>query len=77
MFENLNIAGGIWNSIERWLKGKHPTLVKKYENIYFSKSDYWDKIEKEIKLFCEEQKIEHRIYFHHGKQTFFEIKTLV
>lgn len=67
MLENLNIAGTIWNSVKNWLKEKHPDLLKEYQDIYFSKSDYWDKAEEDIKKFCQEQKVECRIYFHHGR----------
>ncbi len=69
MLENLNVRGSIWDSVQKWLKEKHPELLEKYKDIYFSKSDYWNKVEKEIKQFCKEQKIDHRIYFHHGKNS--------
>ncbi|MFH1636993.1 MAG: radical SAM protein [Candidatus Woesearchaeota archaeon] len=65
MFENLNISGTVWNSVKKWLKEKHPGLLKDYESIYFSKNDYWDKAEEEIKKFC--KGLDYRIYFHHGK----------
>ena len=70
MFENLNIKGQIWDSVKKWLIEKHPELSEKYERIYFSisKSDYWSKVEKEIKQFCKEQQVDCRIYFHHGKE---------
>lgn len=67
MFENLNVAGSIWNFVKNWLEEKHPDLLEKYECIYFHKSDYWNKIEEEIKQFCEQQKVDYKIYFHHGK----------
>jgi len=66
-FENLNIRGTNWPNIKRWLKTKHPDLLKKYEEIYFSKSDYWNKIEREIKSFCRKNKLNFSIYFHHQK----------
>jgi len=65
MFENLNVRGSIWHSIEVWLKEKHPELLEKYKKIYFTKNDYWNKVEKEIESYCKEQKIEGKIYFHH------------
>lgn len=67
MLENLNVSGSIWESIKKWLKEKHPDLLDKYKDIYFSKNNYWADVEKEIRVFCEEQNIECRIYFHHGK----------
>lgn len=66
MFENLNVAGSIWGSVKKWLKEKHPELSGKYERIYFSKSDYWDKAG-EIKQFYKEQEVNCKIYFYHGK----------
>jgi len=67
MFENLNVSGSIWDSVKNWLKDRHPNLLKDYEDIYFSKGDYWKKVEEEIKEFCKKQKVGCRIYFHHGK----------
>ncbi len=68
MLENLNVKGSIWNSVQKWLREKHPKLIKKYEQIYFSKSDYWNKIEKEVEEFCKEQKVNYKIYFHYKKK---------
>jgi len=67
MLENLNVRGSIWDSIKTWLKNKHPELLKKYEEIYFTKNNYWDNMEKEIGDFCKKNSIDCRIYFHHGK----------
>lgn len=65
MFENLTVRGNIWPQVEKWLKQKHPDLLSKYKAIYFSKNDFWDKIEEEIKKFCKNNKIKSKIYFHH------------
>lgn len=67
MFENLNVRGSIWDSIKTWLKTKHPDLLKKYEEVYFTKNSYWNDVEEEIKQFCKNKKINHKVYFHHGK----------
>jgi len=67
MFENLNITGTVWSSVKNWLGERHPDLLGEYGRIYFTKNDYWDKVEEEIKLFCKEQKVDFRIYFHHRK----------
>jgi len=67
MLENLNVKGSVWDSIKIWLKQKHPELLKKYEEIYFTKNHYWDDVEKEIADFCKKNNIDCRIYFHHGK----------
>jgi DNA repair photolyase len=67
MFENLNTTGTVWSSVKKWLEEKHYNLLEEYEHIYFAENDYWDKIEEEIKQFCHEQKVDFKIYFHHGK----------
>jgi len=65
MFENLNVGHGIWGSIEHWLKNKRPELLKKYQEVHSPKNSYWDEVEKEIKNFCHQEKINGQIYFHH------------
>jgi DNA repair photolyase len=65
MFENLNIKGTIWPTIKLWLRVNHPVLLSKYEKIYFTKNSYWNKVEKEIKEFCLQNKINGTTYFHH------------
>ena len=67
MLENLNVRGSIWESIKMWLTIKHPKLIAQYEKIYFTKNNYWDNMEEEIREFCQKENIEARIYFHHGK----------
>jgi DNA repair photolyase len=67
MFENLNVKGTIWESVKRWLQEKHPELIPEYERIYFSKSSYWDDVEQEIRRYCNDSNIAHKIFFHHGK----------
>jgi DNA repair photolyase len=68
MFENLNVFGTVGDSVKIWLKEKHPNLLEKYEDIYFSKGSYWDEVEDEIKKFCIKEKIDFKIYFHHSKE---------
>lgn len=67
MLENLNVKGGVWNNIKFWLERKHPELIEEYEKIYFSKNNFWEDMEKEIKKYCCDNNIDCRIYFHHGK----------
>lgn len=67
MFENLNIAGTIWDGVKKWLIQKQPELLKKYEQIYFTKNEYWDSVENEIDMFCKQTGINYKIYFHHKK----------
>jgi DNA repair photolyase len=67
MLENLNVSGGLWKPVKRWLEEKRPELLSRYEEIYFSQNDYWDKIENEMKEFCERENVKYKMYFHHSK----------
>lgn len=64
-FENLNVRTTNWLDIKKWLKNHHTDLLKKYKKIYFTKNNYWDNVEKEIKLFCKKNKLNFSMYFHH------------
>jgi DNA repair photolyase len=64
-FENLNLYPSLRYNIFQWLKNYHPELVKKYQEIYFTKNDYWKNIEKEIKDFSKKNNFNFKIYFHH------------
>jgi DNA repair photolyase len=68
MLENLNIIGSVWHNIEEWLLKNHEDLIEKYEQIYFYKNGYWDKVEKDIIDFCNDNKIKYKMFFHHKKQ---------
>ena len=68
MLENLNVKGTIWDSVEKWLKEKHPEHLGEYQLIYSSspsKNNYWNPVEREVEQFCKEQGVECNIYFHH------------
>ncbi len=67
LFENLNIRATNWLDIKRWLKTNHSDLLEKYEEVYFTKNDYWINVEKEIKSFCNKNKLYFSIYFHHQR----------
>jgi len=65
MFEDLTVRGSIWHPVRKWLVERHPELLGKYEDIYLAKSGYWDGVENEIREFCEKEKLEYRMCFHH------------
>lgn len=64
-FENLNLYPSIKNEVYKFLEDYNPALIGRYKEIYSGSGDYWDKIEKEVKQFCKEQRVDHRVYFHH------------
>jgi DNA repair photolyase len=63
-FENLNFYPSIKANIYNFLKQVNPKLVDKYKEIYSKDSNYWNKIEQEIKQFCKYEKLNSKIYFH-------------
>ncbi len=64
-FENLNIYPSVKDNIYRFLNNKYPELVDKYKKIYSNEKLYWDEVEKNIRIFCEEERVDYKIYFHH------------
>jgi len=68
-FENLNLYPNLRYNIFRWLKNYHPELESKYKEIYFTRNNYWDLIEKEIENYGKEKLLNFKIYFH--KKSFY------
>ena len=66
-FENLNIRATNWWDIKKWLRNSHPDLLEKYRQIYFTKNDYWDRIEEEIDNYGKKNHLNFTIYLHHQK----------
>ena len=66
-FENLNVRATNWWDIKKWLRNSHPNLLRKFQEIYFTKNDYWKQLEKEIETYCKKQNLNFTIYFHHQK----------
>jgi len=62
-FENLNFYGSIRENLFNFMK--NPKLISKYKKIYSGESDYWDKVEENIRKFCRKEGIKYRIFFHH------------
>jgi len=46
---------------------KNFVLVKEYQEIYFTKNDYWARVEKEIKDYSRKNNLNFKIHFHHRK----------
>lgn len=64
-FENLNLYSSIKKEIYKFLKGFNPDLISKYKEIYSSNGHYWNRVEGEIQNYCNQNKLDYRIYFHH------------
>ena len=69
-FENLNLYPSIRDEIHKFLRKNKPELVKEYKKIYSTDSNYWYDEEKRIREFCQNNKINCRIYFHHKRKGF-------
>ncbi len=58
--ENLNLRGDYKARILDYIKEKHPGLYPLYDEIYNKgKRGYWEKLDSEIREFCEEQNLEY------------------
>jgi DNA repair photolyase len=66
-FENLNPYFAIRENVTKFLKNNKPEMIKKYNQIWAGKSNYWDEEERKIRNFCRDNKLIGKIYFHHGK----------
>lgn len=58
-FDKLNIKYGNWFSIKKTLERFYPSLIKRYEEILFTKNDYYRILKDRIKKECEKNKIDH------------------
>ncbi|MBU1179377.1 radical SAM protein [Patescibacteria group bacterium] len=74
-FENLNLYPSIRNNIYKFLQNFNPDLINKYKEIYSGKSDYWEIMERNIKKYCDKNKLDCRIYFHHKAMVSKDMKT--
>lgn len=64
-FENLNLYPSIRGNIYEFLSKHRPKLIGRYKEVYSKDSNYWGEEEKKIKEFCQKNKSNCRIYFHH------------
>ncbi|MDR1474759.1 MAG: radical SAM protein [Endomicrobium sp.] len=64
-FENLKLYPHCASRILKYIHLKFPHLKNLYYDIYIAKNtDYWDYKQKEIVSFCQENSIDHMIYFY-------------
>lgn len=66
-FENFNPYYVARKNINQLLKKHRPELIEKYQEIY-SKNAYWNEQEKKIRRFCDKEKVNYRVFFHHSKK---------
>ncbi|MHA1966197.1 MAG: radical SAM protein [Candidatus Hodarchaeales archaeon] len=65
IFENLNFRPHNISRIMGVIQDKYPEILKKYQEIR-KNHEYWDVLETDIKKYCEKEKLEYKIEFHHG-----------
>lgn len=64
MFDKLNIRGPIWPSVRTWLANHHPHLIEQYSRILTHPCHpYWFDLKQQIEVFCQENALEHLIFF--------------
>jgi DNA repair photolyase len=64
-FENLNFRPHNVPRIMGIIKEFYPELLSNYKEIQKNR-EYWDNLEEEIRMYCEEMKLNYKIEFHHG-----------
>lgn len=65
-FENLNLRGEYKTKILFYIQEKYPKLINEYNDIYIKgNKQYWKDLSKEIKEYCESNKVKYINYFYH------------
>ncbi len=64
-FENLNPYPTTWSSLRTWLRAVHPHLLKRSETAYSQKNSYWKQVERDIRIYCTQAKLDYKIFFHY------------
>lgn len=65
-FENLNLRGDYKTRILFYIQNKYPEFINEYNNIYIKgNKQYWKDLSKQIKEYCEDNKVKYINYFYH------------
>jgi len=56
-FDKLNLKPGIWENVEETLKQHFPELIEEWKEIFFGKSDYYNKLKEKIKQIAPKEKM--------------------
>lgn len=65
-FENLNLRGDYKTRILFYIQEKYPEFINEYNNIYIKgNKQYWKDLSKQIKEYCEDNKVKYINYFYH------------
>lgn len=65
-FENLNLRGDYKTRILFYIQDKYPEFINEYNNIYIKgNKQYWKDLSKQIKEYCENNKVKYINYFYH------------
>lgn len=65
-FENLNLRGDYKNKILFYIQDKYSKFINEYNDIYIKgNKQYWKDLSKEIKEYCENNKVKYINYFYH------------
>ncbi len=65
-FENLNLRGDYKNRILFYIQDMYPEFINEYNDIYIKgNKQYWKDLSKQIKEYCEDNKVKYINYFYH------------
>lgn len=67
-FENLNLRGDYKTRILFYIQDKYPEFINEYNDIYIKgNKQYWKDLSKQIKEYCEDNKVKYINYFYHDE----------
>lgn len=55
--DRLNLKPGVWEKIKTFLSEYYSELIPNYENVLFTKNDYFENVENKIRMICKEYNI--------------------
>ncbi|MBU4190243.1 MAG: radical SAM protein [Candidatus Thermoplasmatota archaeon] len=55
--DRLNLKPGVWEKIKTFLSEYYSELIPNYENVLFTKNDYFENVENKIRMICREYSI--------------------
>ncbi len=55
--DRLNLKPGVWEKIKNFLSEYYSGLIPRYEQVLFTKNDYFERIEKRISILCKKYNI--------------------
>jgi DNA repair photolyase len=62
-FDKLNLKPGVWENMQKVLEKSYPELLPRWKEVFFSKSDYYDKLKERIIQLCKKNNVQCRLCY--------------